>query len=192
MKSTQLHGGIIVAVILFLLAIVALLYVNLSPQKEVLTGRVIDLNSPLNQEPDESSQTNSYETQKCKTEGVDYKISNEGIKSMTCNEMDKKCSGDSPSCRQFCSDKTISYSLDVSNLDQNEGPWTIKVQFYKEGMLYRSVPITQRVEPKTTKTFTISINVIDDVPGGNADQTFSADYAVVSTPTKKVCESVTP
>jgi hypothetical protein len=193
MKKKQSHKTTsILVIILSLAVIVALLYGN--SQRGFLTGRAIDINTGgnENQEPqndvEEYSET-PYTTQRCTTEGLTYFVTEEKVTSAVCNKQGKKCEG--TKCTQFCADKTVSYSVDVSNLDEKQGLWKVEFQFYKEGLPYKNVPITQMIEAKTTKTFNGMIMVTSKTPAGNANQNFSANYSLISIPTKKVCVNVT-
>jgi len=144
---------------------------------------------------EEYQETVPYTTQKCETKDLVYSATNEkGIYS-TCNKQSEVCYekhwyGDSD-CHQFCSDKSLSYSVDINNLDKEQGSWTVNINFYRQGSLYKTVPINQFLYPMTTKTFNSVIKLTADSPNGDANQDYSANYGIKYIPTKQVCRDVT-
>lgn len=91
----------------------------------------------------------------------------------------------------FCTEKRLSYSVDINNLDDVGGSWIVKVKFYIDNELYETKEITQYLYPQTTKTFTGKLTVYSDSPSGDANQGFGASASVFSVPEKEVCETVT-
>ncbi|MBU0906900.1 MAG: hypothetical protein KKD18_06415 [Nanoarchaeota archaeon] len=202
MNKGQSKPLIVVILFLFLIVAIFLFYAG-SQQKSTVTGNVIsDLSQQNCQEVqvpydyvEEYQETVPYTAQKCETKNLVYSVTNEKWNTPACNQWSKKCDdkflGIPTHCTDFCTDKTLSYSLDINNLDEEQGSWTVNINFYKQGTTYKTYPVTQSLYPKTTKTFTAVLKVTGDSPSGDANQEFSADYSLKNIPTKQVCRDIT-
>ena len=144
---------------------------------------------------EEYQETVPYSDRECESKNLVYSATNEKWDYSTCNQQSEVCYekhwyGDSD-CHTFCSDKSLSYSVDINNLDEEQGSWVVNIYFYKQNNLYKTVPITQFLYPKTTKTCTGAFRVTGDSPAGDANQEYSAGYNIQSIPSKQVCRDVT-
>lgn len=144
---------------------------------------------------EEYQETIPYTDRECETKNLIYSATNDKWNYAVCHQWSKKCDssflGIPTDCTDFCADKSLSYSVDINNLDENQGSWTVNINLYKQGNLYKTVPINQFLYPKTTKTFNGIIRVTADSPNGDANQDYSAGYNVLYIPTKQVCRDVT-
>ena len=141
-------------------------------------------------------ETVPYTDRVCETKDILYSATNNKWDYITCNKIDKKCSGTNwlgmpNDCVDFCSDKSLSYSVDINNLDEEQGSWTVNINVYKQGTIYKTIPITQFLYPKTTKTFTGAFKIAGDSPTGDSNQAYTASYNLQYVPTKQVCRDVT-
>lgn len=141
-------------------------------------------------------ETVPYTDRECENKDLIYSATNDKLNYATCNNWDEVCYqknflGFCTNRTRFCSNKDLSYSVDINNLDEEQGTWIVNIYFYNKGNLYKTIPITQFLYPKTTVTFNGFITITGDSPSGDANQDYTAGYSIQSIPKKQVCRDVT-
>ncbi len=91
----------------------------------------------------------------------------------------------------FCSERELSYSVDINNQDNKGGMWKVEIRFYMNNQPYETKEISNYLYPQTTETFTGIHTIYGNNPEGDANQNFGALAVVVSIPQKQECETVT-
>jgi len=145
------------------------------------------------------TETVPYTEEVCNQENLAYKVENFVMNSNTCSDYDELCREENwlGICIDkitFCVDKTITCSLDLTNLDNEEqGTWAIQITFYdvnnretvdtKEG--------SASLYPQSTRNLVYSSNIQSTNPEGNANKEISCSYTLTSLAKKTVCEEVT-
>ena len=195
--QTRFNGILFILGILIVICIIVILAIVINPD---ITGNFVrafqncrDVQVPYEKQVTDSK-TVQYTEQECESKNLIYSATNEKWDYSTCNKQSEVCYekhwyGDSD-CHTFCSDKSLSYSVNINNLDEEQGSWKVSIYFYKQGTLYKTIPITQFLYPKTTKTFTGAFSVTGDSPAGDANQEYSAGYNIQYIPTKQICRDV--
>lgn len=137
-----------------------------------------------------------YTDNECINTNLIYSITNAHWSPYACNHVSTQCNdphwwgcGNSTS---FCTDQTLTFSVDVNNLDDNPGTWTINIKFFRpDGSLYKAIPLTQSLYPRSTQTYTATTEITSDSPSGDANKAYTANYQETLIPTKQICHDVT-
>jgi len=142
---------------------------------------------------EEYQESEPYTDQECESKTLVYSITNFVFISSTCNNQLEECTnyflGICTDKIVYCTDRTLVCSVDINNLDDERGSWTIKFNFYKQSD--NSVGATDSpstwLYPHTTETITgtgrITTKELYDTP-------YSCSYSAVNEPTKQVCRDV--
>lgn len=192
-KGKKGQTGLIVAIIIIVLIICIGILVILDTQRDnSITGNVIKTmkNCKMVSVP--------YTDTICEEKEIPFNIQNFVMDSQVCNDENKICEksflGFPYNCETYCADKTISCSLDLRNLDNEErGTWGIEFTYTIAGTskVVGEKRITKFLYPKTTEKVGTMINIQSQGVGGEANENIRCSYNVYSTPTKSVCRDVT-
>lgn len=143
-------------------------------------------------------ETVPYIEEECETEELAYSIDNFVRSYNTCNEYEDICIkyflGICTEKKTFCVDKSVSCSLNLRNLDNEEqGSWTIKFLFFEEGTSkdIDSDEISVFLYPQTSKTITGRTRIESEGEEGDANKEITCNYHRINLPTKKICEEIT-
>ena len=143
------------------------------------------------------SETVPYIENVCNQEELPYKIENFVMNYNTCNEVKNDCEScwyGACNCVSYCVDKSISCSLDLTNLDNgDQGSWTINFLFYEQGKSnsIEEKEVSQFLYPQTTKTFTGVTRIQGSNLDDNANKDLACNYQRINLAQKNVCEEVT-
>ena len=91
---------------------------------------------------------------------------------------------------EVCTNKDVSCSLDVNNLDsQTSGNFVINFRFfnYANSELIEERQISNFVEAQNSQLFTTTINIQSQGADGNANQEISCSFSSVEIPRREIC-----
>ncbi len=88
---------------------------------------------------------------------------------------------------KYCVNKEITCSLNLNNLDNENGQWGIEFLLYQGNSLSNTQIITPSLYPQTNQRVSYTFSLIGEE---QADKTYSCSYRVSNTPTKQVCRDV--
>jgi len=198
---------VIISILIFAVLILGIFLITKISNNE--TGNVISSTNSPSQSSSTLTQNNPPTTNKnchdvqvpytanvCNPQNLEYSVTNAHWTPYQCNKQSKYCTGSflgiATNCTNFCADQTLTYSIDVNNLDSQSGTFTFNINFYSpDKTLYKTIPLTQSLYPQTTQSFIGTFEITSDSPTGDANKMYSATYQEVSIPTKQVCQYVT-
>jgi len=144
------------------------------------------------------TETVPYTDTVCESKEIPYSINNFIMNYETCNEYQDVCNkyilGICSDKTTFCVDKSVSCSLDLKNLDNEEGgAWTIRFKFYERGTdtTIKNDDVTNYLYPQSSKQFIGNVRITSEGVEGNANKKITCVYQQVDLPKKQVCRDVT-
>lgn len=131
-----------------------------------------------------------YTDNVCDTKKLIYSITNFDVTG-GCTDYDERCVdyilGICTEKVKYCIYKSITCSLNLNNLDDENGRWGVKFQLYQESSIADTKTVTPYLYPQTTQIVSYTFTLTGEE---KADKTYSCNYQVVDEPTKQVCRDV--
>lgn len=197
-------GNISVVLIIVGIVIIAVIVILLIVTFGVsMTGNAINIPSkncrdvqvPY-QETEEYSETIPYTDTECETKEIAYSINNFIFNYETCNQYQDRCDkyilGICSKKTTFCVDKSVSCSLTLRNLDNEErGQWTIRFLFKASSSVVDTQDVTNFLYPQSEKQFVGVSRITSEGEEGDANKAITCSYVEADAPTKQVCKDVT-
>jgi hypothetical protein len=138
-----------------------------------------------------------YTDTECEDKNIAYSIDNFRIVAYNCNEEQDICTkyilGICSSKTTFCVDKTVSCSLDLRNLDNEErGTFTVKFSFIDQNSknTIKTQNSAKLVYAQSTEDITGTGRIISEGVDGDANKQISCAYEPIDLPTKQVCKDI--
>ncbi len=203
-KKTSKASYFIVASLLIIVGVVVV--VALMNSNGSMTGNVINSNNEQNckdvQIPydylEEYQETIPYTDRECETKNLAYSIDNFVIDSNTCNKYEDECHkwflGLCTDKTTYCVDKSISCSLLLRNLDNEErGGWTMRFSFFEAGTnnVIKNEDVNSLLYPQSQDTVRGITRIQSTGVDGDANKQLTCSYQAANIPTKQICRDVT-
>lgn len=139
-----------------------------------------------------------YTDRECESEYLTYSATNDRWLDSGCNDYDNICHeynffGFCIDEETFCVDRTLSYAVDMNNLDDKGGTFSAEIGFRKSqgGSVFDSEIVDEYLYAQTTETFEYTKRITSDSPSGDANyEGWYGYYQIKSIPTKQVCRDV--
>jgi len=201
-KGVYILVGIIAVVVIVLL----IAFLNSSS----MTGNVINTNSQdgQNQEVkqnckdvqvpydylEEYQETVPYTDTVCDAKVLIYSRGSFDLVSSVCNQQVEECQkyvlGFCTSKVTYCTDRTITCSLGINNLDDERGVWQVNFNFFKSGSSNVEATASQSrgLDPHSSGT---AIGQGKITSKELYDTQYTCSYVIGNEPTKQVCRDVT-
>src|SRR3989344_7675059 len=138
-----------------------------------------------------------YTDKECESKDLIYSITDFKKDYEICNQKGDVCHdriiGICSNREYYCMDKTISCSLNLNNLDNEVGVWSVNFNFYEIGNNNNVAGVktnSNSLYPQTSQNFSQSVRITSEGIAGNANKEYTCTYDVASIPTKQVCIDV--
>ena len=197
MKKGQATTYIIIAIVVIVALGIFFLFIQPS-----LTGNVVNDGGAKNcrevQEPydylEEYQETVPYTDTVCDSKVLVYNRGSFDLVSSVCNQKVEECQnyvlGICTSKIIYCTDRTITCSLEINNLDDESGVWQVDFNFFKSG--------SNNVEATASQSRGLDPHASGKAIGQGKitskelyDTTYTCSYSISREPTKQVCRDVT-
>jgi len=200
-KAQGTLGALIIAVVILAIILGIFYFANSSS----ITGNTVKLGNPIKncrnvqmpyQETETYTETVQYTDKECEQKNLAYNIQNTKFDYETCNQEEEVCInyilGICSSKKTFCVSKTIVCSLDLSNLDNEEGGyWTVEHTFIFSDGSKKQTSKNVYLYPSTSENIQNKLILRSEGEEGEANKdATSCNYALTSIPSKNVCRDV--
>ncbi|MEK6927099.1 MAG: hypothetical protein AABX11_01570 [Nanoarchaeota archaeon] len=193
---------LVVGIIIGIIAIVAFV-INIKGSSNSVANQCTDVQVPY-EDQEEYMKTEyymesvPYTDQECETKNLAYSIENTNYDYSTCNRQEEKCIdyflGICTSKKVYCVDRTVSCSLDLKNLDAEQGgQWTILHNFYQDGNIAKTASTSIYLYPQTIKSVVNQVRLTGTDENGEANVLTlngGCNYQTTYIPTKQVCKDI--
>lgn len=162
-----------------------------------ITGQITRLNCKDVQVPydyvEEYQETVPYTDRECETKILVYSITDFVFGSSICNNRVEECRdyilGICISKIAYCTDRTVTCSLKVNNLDDERGNWVIDFKFFKadSNSIDTIDTVSTWLYPHTSGIVTGRGKIISKEL---FDTSYTCSYSISNEPTKEVCREV--
>ncbi|MFT4308989.1 MAG: hypothetical protein ACMXYL_00705 [Candidatus Woesearchaeota archaeon] len=138
-----------------------------------------------------------YTHSECEEKDIPYSIESFRFLSNNCNQVQEICNkfflGICTEKTTFCIDRTVSCTLDLTNLDSEErGYFTVRFNFFEQGSnnYIKHSDDSRLVYAQTRSSFSGSVRIISEGEDGDANKQLSCNHVLLRKPTKTVCRDV--